>query len=383
MVKGKVLQISAVATTMDKQLRPLIQGTIINGYEVHLACDDDGYLEKLREDGFIAHQIHFDRKINLKSNIKSIIELYKLMKLYKYDIVHVHTPVASILGRIAAKLARIPNIIYTAHGYYFHEGMAKKQYLAYYYIEKIFARFSTDYILLQSKEDYELSINNKFKRESKIIHLGNGVDIKGRFNPSKYSKEQITQLKHDLNIREKDLVITFIGRFVEEKGIIELVTAFERINNNIDNVRLMLIGDLNESERDQNITNYINKWKENKNIIFTGVRSDIPELLLVSDVFVLPSHREGLPRSIVEAMAMKNPVVATKIRGCREQVVEGKTGFLVDKYNVEELTDKIMMLLYDKQLRISFGEYAREIAEKEYDEDKVISKQLNLFESLV
>lgn len=383
MSKGKILQVSAVATTMDKQLRPLIEASIEAGYEVHLACDDDGYLEKLRKDGFITHQIHFDRKINIRSNIKSIIELYKLMKFYKYDIVHVHTPVASILGRVAAKLAKIKHIVYTAHGYYFHEGMSKKEYNFYYNIEKYFAKLATEYLLLQSKEDYELSVNKKFKSKYRIIHLGNGVDIKNKFNPNKYSDKQIIELKKSLGIRERDFVICFIGRFVKEKGIIELVAAFQRLQKEKNYVKLLLIGDLNESEREQGISKFIDDWKKNENIIFTGVRSDIPELLLASDIFVLPSYREGLPRSIVEAMAMKRPVIATNIRGCREQVIDYQTGFLVEKKEIDALFKRILELLRNKDLRISFGDKARKVAELDYNEEKVLDKQIELFDSLL
>src|SRR5699024_2660662 len=163
-MKGRILQVCAVGMSVDKLLSPLLKSIKDEGFELHIACADDGNIEKLRERGYIVHNIHFERKISFVSNLKSIRQLYRLMKLNKYDIVHTHTPVASILARIAAKLAGIKNIIYTAHGYYFHEGMNKKQYNFYYQVEKQFARYATDYLLLQSKEDYQLSINKKFKK---------------------------------------------------------------------------------------------------------------------------------------------------------------------------------------------------------------------------
>jgi len=383
MSKGRILQISAVSTTVDKQLRPLIEASIEDGYEVHIACADDGNVESLGSEGFIVHKIHFDRKISLKSNLRSIKELRKLMKFYNYDIVHVHTPVASILGRVAAKLSGIKNIIYTAHGYYFHDGMSKREYTFYYQIEKQFAKFATDYLLLQSKEDYELSVEKRFKNKSKIMHLSNGIDIHEKFNPEKINQENIKTIKDELGIKEPDFVFSFVGRFVREKGIYELVEAFNKLNETNQNVKLLLIGGLLESERDQEISQAMNKWEANENIIFTGVRSDIPELQSVSDVFILPSYREGLPRSIIEAMAMKKPVIATNIRGCREEVIDSETGFLVEKQNVNDLYQKMLTLFENEEMCKAFGEEARRIVENEYDEQKVLDKQLRLFNSIL
>src|SRR5699024_1827391 len=383
MKKGTILQISAIATTMDKQLRPLLEAAISEGYDVHVACSDDGEIERLRQEGFIVHNVHFDRKINFWSNLKSIQELFKLMRFYKYDIVHTHTPVASILGRIAAKLARTKHVIYTAHGYYFHEGMSKKEYNLYYQIEKQFARYATDYLLLQSKEDYQLSINKKFKKSNRIIHLGNGVEIYNKFNPFIIEKEKSKELKKEFNIETTDIVYTFIGRFVREKGIYDLVEAFEMLAKQKPNVKLMLIGGLLESERDQEIKEALHKWKLNKNIILPGFRSDIPILLDISDVFILPSYREGLPRSIIEAMAMAKPIIATNIRGCREQVINDYNGYLFEPGDIKSLMSKMLDMNVHDDKRIKMGIESRQIVEQYYDENKVLQKQIELYKKLL
>ncbi|MDO6450497.1 glycosyltransferase family 4 protein [Oceanobacillus profundus] len=382
-MKAKILQLCAVSTTVDKQLKPLIDRSIEEGYEVHIVCTNDGNLDNLKKQGYIIHEVNIDRKINLKSNIKSIRDIYNIMRKENYDIVHVHTPVASIIGRLAAKLAGVKNIIYTAHGYYFHEGMSKRSYNFFYRIEKYFAKFATDYLLLQSREDYELSLNHRFKEPGRIIRLGNGVDIYNKFNPDKISAEIIFELKKRFDIKKEDTVFAFIGRLVREKGIYELIEAFNKVNKVNQNMKLLLIGGLLESERDKDIQNTLDTWKSNKNIIFTGVRSDIDNLLAISDVFILPSYREGLPRSIIEAMAMKKPVIATNIRGCREEVIHERTGYLVEKQNVEEIYLKMTKLTDNKSLRISMGNEARKIVEKEYDEEEVLNKQIDLFNSLL
>jgi len=381
-MKGRILQVCAVGMSVDKLLSPLLKSIKDEGFELHIACADDGNIEKLRERGYIVHNIHFERKISFVSNLKSIRQLYRLMKLNKYDIVHTHTPVASILARIAAKLAGIKNIIYTAHGYYFHEGMNKKQYNFYYQIEKQFARYATDYLLLQSKEDYQLSINKNFKKSNRIIHLGNGVEIYNKFNPFIIEKEKSKELKKEFNIETTDIVYTFIGRFVREKGIYDLVEAFEMLAKQKPNVKLMLIGGLLESERDQEIKEALHKWKLNKNIILPGFRSDIPILLDISDVFILPSYREGLPRSIIEAMAMAKPIIATNIRGCREQVINDYNGYLFEPGDIKSLMSKMLDMNVHDDKRIKMGIESRQIVEQYYDENKVLQKQIELYKKL-
>src|SRR5699024_7365692 len=121
--------------------------------------------------------------------------MYKLFKKEKPDIVHVHTPVASVLGRIAAKLAGVPNIIYTAHGFYFHENMSPEKYKLFYTIEKLCAKWCTDYIFTQSEEDGNLAINKNFLPPGKITIIGNGVDVNEKFNPSNVHKDKIKKYR--------------------------------------------------------------------------------------------------------------------------------------------------------------------------------------------
>src|SRR5699024_7404119 len=226
----------------------------------------------------------------------------------KPDIVHVHTPVAAVLGRIAAKMARVPAIIYTAHGFYFHENMSPKKYKFFYTIEKLCAKWCTDYIFKQSEEDGKLAIQ----------------DI---FNSANMEKKRFDNYIKEFNIQENDVVVSFIGRFVREKGIIDLLEGFNQIEQK--NIKLLVIGGASSSERDQQTVSLLEEYKTNPNILFTGYRSDIPELLAISDVFCLPSYREGMPRSIIEAMAMECAIVATNIRGSREEVDHGVNGYLV------------------------------------------------------
>jgi glycosyltransferase involved in cell wall biosynthesis len=273
--------------------------------------------------------------------------------------------------------------VYTAHGFYFHEEMPAFQYKAFYNVEKWAARFLTDWLLLQSKEDYELSLKDNFLRnKERVIHLSNGVDVYKKFSLSLIDQTTTQTILNENHIHHNDVVFSFIGRLVEEKGIFELLEAFHTLEQEHDNVKLILIGDFLESERDKNSHLKLKELMKSKQVIHLGFRKDIPELLSISDVFVLPSYREGLPRSIIEAMAMSKPIIATDIRGCREEVFQDRNGILVEKGSSESLFRAMKTLVLDEEKRTEFGKESRRIAEDQFNEQLVIDKQIKLFDLL-
>lgn len=379
----KILQVCAIDITVEALLKPLILNSMDKGYIVHNACTDTGKFNRLKELGLQMINISIERKINPYKNAKSIWQLYKLMKKEKYDIVHVHTPVAALLGRIAAKLAGVKSIVYTAHGFYFHEDMSKRTYRLFYLIEKYAARYLTDWLLLQSKEDYEFALRNNFLSKNRIIHLSNGVEIWNKFHPGKIKESDIERFYDQQNLTKEDFIFSFIGRMVREKGVFELVEAFKNISLTYPQAKLLLVGEILESERDHESYHQLIKEFDHKNIRYLGYREDTPLLLKASSVFVLPSHREGLPRSIIEAMAMGKPIIATDVRGCREEVFPNENGYLVEKENVSELTDAMKNILIKKELAHQFSNKSREISEELFDEEKVLEKQMRLFQKII
>jgi len=380
----KIAEVCAIDTTVKSLLLPLIKGLISNGYEVEVICSPGSFTRGSRSEKYDIHEINIDRKIGL-SNIASIYRLVKCFKKEKYDIVHVHTPVAAVLGRIAARIARIPLIVYTAHGFYFHENMPRIKQTLFVFIEKIIARTCTDAIFTQSLEDYNFAIKAGIVGKKGIWHISNGIDL-SRFDPELVT-DTANQNRKGFCLSPDAPVISFIGRMVEEKGILDLMEAFCIVNQEIPEATLLLIGDTLESDRDQLVKQKISRIiSENQladKVFFCGFRDDIPELLSISNIFVLPSYREGMPRSIIEAMAMGKPVVATKIRGCREEVVNGKTGLLVPVASPEILAKAIITILLDYELAQKMGRCARERALEEFDEGKVIAEQLIVLSQLL
>lgn len=377
----KVFQVTAIDMTMNNFLYPLNKESKKQGIEVHCLCSKGPNIDIIKRNGFYYHEVNIDRKINLVKNLKSIIMMVKVFRIVKPDIVHVHTPVAGVLARIAAKIAKVPNILYTAHGFYFHDGMGKLKYNIFFYIEKYMGRYFTDYIFTQSIEDFKVAKNNKFLKNNNYLHISNGIDLKVKFNPEIKEKKIEYEIIKENNFDEKDLIVTFIGRLVKEKGIIEFLNSYEKLKTK--NIKYIIIGGLPQGERDTETINFIKSFKENKNIIFTDHVDNVNDYLGVSDVFCLPSYREGMPRSIIEAMAMENAVLATNIRGSKEEVLHNETGFLFDVRNSNQIAYYIDELNNDREKLKYFKKNGQKRAKLLFDEDKVVNKQIEIYKKIV
>lgn len=372
----KILHICAVEFTVKYLLLPQINYFLSHNLSVEIACSPGQEVEELQKLGYKIHPIPIERRIAPVSNLISIYQLTKLIRQNQYDLVHVHTPIASVLGRIAAKLARAKRIVYTAHGFYFHDDMPAKQYLFYHSVER-FAGVLTDVILTQSREDLVTSEKTGLCEPQKLRYLGNGVNVE-RFRRSNLVPDRQQQLRQKLNLPEAAFpIIATTGRITAEKGYLELIQALAKLRSQFPNVHLLVIGGQLSSERDtfqSQLNHFLQQQNLERCVTFTGLRSDTPELLGLADVFTLPSYREGLPRSILEAMAMQLPVVATDIRGCREAVVNGETGLIVPPRNSDKLADALSKLLADSEMRETFGKAGRQRVESEYDERFVFQR---------
>lgn len=369
----KVLHLCAVAFGLETLLLPQIDYLRGRGLQVEAVCSPDPKVAELRARGYTIHEIAIDRKIAPLSNARSVWELARLMRRRKYDLVHTHAPVASVVGRAAAKLAGVERIVYTAHGFYFHENMPRHRYMAYHSIERGIARI-TDRILVQSEEDYETAVRTGIGDRRKVQHLGNGVEL-GRFAPGGAGR---SELRDSLGIpSDAAPIVAMTGRITEEKGIGELVEAVAALKSEFPKIRLIVIGGQLSTERDafqDRLVEFIEQHDLSSSVTLCGFVRDVGSMLALADLFVLPSYREGLPRSVLEAMAMELPVVATDIRGCREAVDNGVTGLLVPARQVEPLAAAIRKLLANPTLARRFGKAGRERVVAQFDERLVFER---------
>lgn len=371
--KIKVLQVCAIDSTALFILKPLIDELMANNYDVELVCSPGDHINELIGMGYKVNQIKIDRKAFSISHFVALWKIYHLIKEKKFDIVHTHTPIASILGRVAAKIANTPLIIYTAHGFYFHERMKAYKRKMHILLEKIVGRFCTDLLFTQSKEDMMTAISDKIIDKDKVFWISNGVNIE------KFDILKNNNLKLSLGFQENDKIIGFIGRLVKEKGIEELFAAFNDVVRVCQQARLLIIGAALKSDREKIDGLMMDVNNLSGKVFFLGLRQDIPELLSIMDVFTLPSHREGMPRSIIEAMAASKPVIATNIRGCREEVVDGVTGYIVPVGDSKSLARAMIKIIQDEKSARRMGEVGRKMAEENFNEINVLAKQIDIY----
>ncbi|MDA0734738.1 MAG: glycosyltransferase family 4 protein [Chloroflexi bacterium] len=377
----RVLQFCARDVTVQKLLLPLIDRLTGDGFEVVSACTPGRYTPDLIEQGYALRAVEVDRRFSPRSNAKSVWDLYRLLRREHFDVVHVHTPVAAAVGRVAAKMAGVPIILYTAHGFYHHENMRWRTRQACVWAERILGK-ATHTLMTQSQEDAASAVSEGIRPADRVVWIGNGVDI-SQFQPGPASAKD----KQSFGIPGSAPVAGFMGPIIAEKGALELVDAFAQTVKSVPDAYLLLAGDVINGDRDLHTKEVIRqKLEGNKlssRIIFAGYQEDISSFMRAIDLFALPSHREGMPRSIIEAMASGKPVVATDIRGCREEVIHDLTGLIVPLRDSQALSQAMTKILSDPALARRMGDEGRQRAEDLYDEKDVLDREVQVYRKLV
>lgn len=370
----KVCQLCAVDFTLKHFLLPLIDGMRDAGWEVTAVCSDGPAVAGLRERGYDIETVRIERSFNLFRHIGSTRTLVRLFKARHFDVVHVHTPVAALVGRVAARIAGVPTIIYTAHGFYFHDEMPAWKRRIFVWLEKVGAAF-TDLLFTQSEEDARTAESERLAPPDRILAIGNGVD------PSRFDPERVGDgkaMRRQLGIPDEAFVVGIIARMVQEKGVGEFLQAAVEVAGKNPNVYFLMVGERLSSDHAGNVAGDLERASAVLvgRLIVTGARSDVPVLLAAMDLFCLPSWREGMPRTIIEAMMMGKPVVATNIRGSREEVVSGKTGYLVPTRDPQALAETFLRCAADVGAAREMGAAGRRRALRLYDEHRVVALQI-------
>ena len=373
--KPRIIHVTTVGITSCRALMAQCMYFRQKGLDVGFVFSPSPEGEILRKRGFPVKEIYINRRIDPLSDTLAILKMRDYFRRQKPDIVHTHTSKAGVVGRVAARLAGVPNIIHTVHGFPFYPGMSWLKYQVYKQIEK-WAAGLTDIMLSQSEEDVVTASKLGIKpSRGDLIHIGNGIDL-SEFAPGNYSSQQRFEIRKRLEIGESDPVITMIGRINREKGYHDLVKALQLLRDMP--WRALFIG-ADEGFLDK-IIHQINDCGLQERIQILGQRGDIADLLAATDIYVLPSYREGLPRSLIEAQAMALPCVATDIRGCREVIVEGVTGFLVAPGDSKSLGEALGKLLLDPELRLQMGREGRRRARMCFDEVEVGRKVMAIYD---
>ncbi len=352
----KVLLVATVQSHIGQFHKPLIRVLKKHGVEVHVAARNN-----LAEKNGLALEnvdqifdIPFSRSPKSKDNIKSYKQLKKIINEGNYDIVHCNTPMGGITTRLAARKARKKGtkVFYTAHGFHFYEGAPKKNWLVFYPIEKYFAKHFTDKLITITKEDYNLA-NSKFKTDVCYIH-GLGINYQKYCNVSKLSKEE---LRKKYGYDDCSCIFLCVGELNKNKNQSTVIKAMSKVVSKLPDSKLLIAGN---GPLDQELKDLVKELGLEKNIDFLGYTLELDKYLAISDISVSFSYREGLPFNIMEAMLCERPVIASYNRGHRELIENDKTGIIVKSMDINEISEKMIMLAIDEQMKEKFTRNASE-----------------------
>ena len=345
----KILLTATVQSHIAQFHKPLIDLLQKNGYEVHVAARNN-----LSEKNGLnldtpnkIFDIPFARSPINKNNINAYRQLKKLLDDNNYDVVHCNTPMGGVITRLAAKKHRLHGlkVFYTAHGFHFYKGAPLKNWLIYYPIEKLLARY-TDKLITIVKEDYNLA-RTKFKTNVIYIH---GV---GANSDKYYPGLEIDNknLRKGMNYEAEQVLILCVGELNKNKNQSTVIKAMAEVVKEVPNAKLILAGngpmeqELKELAKSLDIEYYVE---------FLGYRADLENFMQIADIVVSASFREGLPLNIVEAALCMKPVIISNNRGHKELISQGINGYLINPNNSKEISDYIIKIIKDKTYNFKY-----------------------------
>lgn len=371
----KILYITTISPTINAFLVPHIKYLINQGHIVDVATNiTDCLNEELIDIGVRVFNVDFQRIPISFKNIKAYNQIKEIQNKEKYDVVHVHTPVASFIARYALRNENSIKIVYTCHGFHFYKGGSWINWAIFYPLEKIAAKW-TDALITINSEDYEVASKFKLRNNGKISKIyGVGIEkekyIIDCFDRSKY--------RNKLGIGVDDFVILVLAELNKNKNHRQLIEAMKLLKQEYTNIKVIFAG---TGPLEENIKKEIKKNGLEDNISLLGWRNDVNALINSSDLVGLFSKREGLGKCLLEAMVCKKCVIATKTRGAREFVKSNINGFMVEIDDIETTVNSIKKIYIDKNLKSEFEEMAIETADK-YLIDNVLRQLTCVYKNL-
>jgi len=346
-----------------------VQALLSSGIEVHTIAPTDDYSPKLIDAGCIYHPLKMDsRGANLIKDTALIVELFGLYRKIKPDVVLHYTIKPNVYGTLAASLLKIPvvNNVCGLGTVFLKNDMVSKVAMLLY---KVSFRFATK-VFFQNSDDLNLFLDKKLVGE-KIVDLlpGSGIDLK-KFQPVSFA-------------RNKNFTFLLISRLITDKGVLEYISAIKKLKSEGLDARFQILGAMDPEHRRGIKTETINEWIAEGIIEYLGTTDDVREFISRADCVVLPSYREGTPRTLLEAASSSKPIIATNVPGCNQVVINDFNGLLCKLKDADDLAEKMKyMASLDNKTLEKFGKNGRAKMEAEYNENLVINKYLKTLTEL-
>lgn len=346
--------------------------TILSGIQTNSESD---WVEEVRKKNINLTLLpQLTREINPFRDVLAFIKMMTYIRRERFAIVHTNSSKAGILGRLAARLAGVPMILHTAHGWAHHNYMSRLRRSLYVTMERIVEKF-TDKIIAVSELNVKKALSDKIGRKSKYVIIRSGIDL------DKFSGLwiDVERERRKLKVDPSDIVVGSVTRLIDQKSPGDFIRMANEILKNNSKVSFLLVGD---GPLRKQIKAMVAEYKISEKVILTGFRSDVPELLSTMDIFVLTSLWEGLPRVLPQAMVMGIPIVATWVDGVPEAVKHGQNGFLVPPKDFCALAQRTLKLIENPSLAKKMGEAGKKMVYSEFCVKEMVKKTEELYEDL-
>jgi glycosyltransferase involved in cell wall biosynthesis len=376
----KVLHIHTLPVISGSGINTFLsmQGMDRNLYEVELACAPGGRLIPLVQENHMKVR-SFKNMVQPLHPLKDTLTLLDLTAFFKrnfYHVVHTHNSKAGFLGRLAAKLAGVPVIVHTVHGFAFHDEEPLWRQVLFRNLERLGSHWC-DKMIFISQPLIEWALKDHIVGEEKIAKIYSGIQL-DQFCPVK--SEEKNKIRNKWNLKQKDHVVGIVSKLWEGKGHGVLIEAFKLLKEKNTDAKLVIVG---EGHLYDELFRMVDTNGLRESVLFTGFQMDVSEIIATFDVAVLPSFFEGMGRVILEAMAMERPVVASRVGGIPDLIEQDVNGLLVRPGDVKELADALEKLLNDKRLARKMGREGRKRIKEQFSAHVMVQSIEKVYRELL
>lgn len=376
----RILHVSRSAETIRAFLIPTMEAERALGHEVMVCAQESPQAERLREAGFQVFTHRMPRNLNPFPALGAILAIRSVLVSRRVDMIVCHTSLGALVGRVAAWSAGTPRVVYFVHGLACGPAQSPLSWRVRFGVERLLARV-TDAIVVMNDYDEKLSVRAPLARSAEgVVRIAAmGVDLKR--HASELPAADRERLVRELGLARGTKLVLSTARLIPEKGVSEFIEAACEICERRDDVVFALAG---TGPLHDALFERVRRAGLEARIRVLGWRDDVPELMKLADVFALPSYfMEGLPVSILEAMACAKPVVSTHHKGCEDAVADGETGLLVPVQQVGPLVDAIVRLLDDEVLRARMGRAGRARAAEQFELEACTRRIVDVLEAVL
>ncbi|UCB48984.1 MAG: glycosyltransferase family 4 protein [Deltaproteobacteria bacterium] len=376
----RVLHIHTLPIVSGSGLNTLLsmQGMDRNIYKVELACAPGGRLIPLVQQNHMEVRPfkNMVQPLHPLKDTMALLDLTAFLRRHFYHIVHTHNSKAGFLGRLASKLAGVPVIVHTVHGFAFHDEEPLWRQVLFRNLERLGSRWC-DKMIFISQPLIDWALKDHIVAEEKVAKIYSGIRV-DKFHPVK--KQEKDRIRSKWELKQEEAVVGMVSKLWEGKGHHVLIGAFKLLKERIKDAKLVIVG---EGYLYDELLRMVDTNGLRESVLFTGFQMDVSEIIATFDVAVLPSFFEGMGRVLLEAMAMEKPVVASRVGGIPDLIDQGINGLLVRPGNVRELAEALEKVLSDKKLARKMGREGRKRVEGQFSADVMVQSIDKVYRELL